>query len=338
MKHKIAEGTLWILFSAFIALFVVGCGGGGGGSAPPVTGPGDTGNNFPLTVGNTWIFQGTITETGTAPVSYTNTARITGTKLINGVTTTVLAQSNPGNAGRAIEQYVLKDGNGITNYGDNDPSDTITPQLIPYQEVRFPLVAGSSFDQTKTGLNFGQDLDGDGRNETVTVNLKVVVIGFETVTVQVGSFLNCARIETTTTVTVTLSSNNATVSSIGVATSWYAPGVGLVKSNSVITAVGRRITEDEELVGFSVEGQTRGIQPKFTIAGDVAPADSNEESPGRPSIGFDGTNYLFVSRRVAGTNDKMVGQLVSGSGAIVKTFDISAFTPSYQGASRSSVL
>lgn len=57
------------------------------------------------------------------------------------------------------------------------------------------------------------------------------------------------------------------------------------------------------------------------IASPVADADSNENNPGRPSIGYDGTNYLVVYRKLpAGT---LHGTLISGAGAVLSSFQIS---------------
>jgi len=50
----------WLVVSTYIIFSAFGCGGGGGGGGPaqPITGPGDTGNYFPLTQGNTGKYMG----------------------------------------------------------------------------------------------------------------------------------------------------------------------------------------------------------------------------------------------------------------------------------------
>ena len=66
---------------------------------------GDNWNYFPFTEGNTWAFHNTLTETNSAPVSYDDVLKITGLKVINGVTTTVFTESNYRNSG--IKRKVL---------------------------------------------------------------------------------------------------------------------------------------------------------------------------------------------------------------------------------------
>ncbi len=196
------------------------------------TAPGDPQNYIPFEQGNTWIYQGTITETGMAPLSYSNEISIDGTRLIAGKVTTVFTESNPDNSGIPIEGYLVKDLNGVTYYGDNDLSDTITPQIVPYQEVNFPATPGYSFTQIhKTGLDFGEDIDSDGVNETFDVISTVTIVGLETLTVPAGTFVNCVHVETTILFEVRVSSDKTTYKFQSLGSDWYAPGVGPVKMN-----------------------------------------------------------------------------------------------------------
>jgi hypothetical protein len=59
------------------------------------------------------------------------------------------------------------------------------------------------------------------------------------------------------------------------------------------------------------------------IASNVAPPNSDTERPGRPSIGYDGNNYLVVYCKTIGTTDTMYGTLVSKTGIIINSFQIS---------------
>lgn len=346
-ETKVNIKCFFLLICLIFSLFSCGGGGsggsggvGGGGSgedtsAQPIPGPGDTENYFPFTQGNTWIFQGATSETGMSPVNFFNTIQITGTKLINGVTTTVLTESNSDNSGTPEEFYRLKNNNGISYYGSKDATDILTPQFTPYQEFKFPLATGSSFVQIdKRGLGYGSDLNGDGITEKVDVYSVITVKGFETVNVQVGTFYNVAKIETTVTLTIILSNSNSKFIFTLVGTEWFSPGVGLVKRTGITTFPdSTSVTVNEELIGYTVDGQSKGIMPQFTMAGGLAPANSDSESPGRPSIGYDGTNYLVVSRRVVNwSTSTMIGTLISGNGSIIKSFDISA-----QGSNRSAV-
>lgn len=210
-------------------------------------GPGDIGNYYSFTQGNVWRFQGTKSGTGQP---FVNTAMITGTKAVGGVTATVFTETNPDGAGKEEEDYRLKDNRGITNHGNNDATDLLTPQLIPFRTVRFPLQQGATFESVnKKGVNFG-DLDGDGRNETGDVLAQVTVATFETVIVPAGTFANSAKTEARITGTVTQSSNGAKVTVTETQTDWLAPGVGPVKRQSQTSGQGISETVTEELVKF----------------------------------------------------------------------------------------
>jgi hypothetical protein len=291
-------------------------------------------NYFPFAEGNAWVFQNTLTERNSAPVSYVDALKITGLKVINGVTTTVFTEPNYRNTGIKEKFYRLKDKYGITYYGDND-TDVVTSQLVPYQEYMLPLKANSIFNQIeKNGLNYGEDLDGDGKNESINMSSTVKVEGFETVDVQVGTFSDVAKIVTNITYTLVLSRNSSQYSIKEIVTEWFAPGIGPVKNTYIIKYPDKtKETFISELRGYTIDGQSKGIMDAFTVPNDAAGGSSNMEDPGRPSIGFDGTNYLVVSRRVVNwANSTMTGTIISGSGSILKTFDISS-----PGSNRSAV-
>lgn len=213
-----------------IAAFLLSAGGPGQTSE----GTGDIGNYVPLAPIRTWSFQGTDTTTGQVPIPYSNTTTISGTKLVGGVETTVLSDTNFRHDG-AAESYYTKDGRGLTFHGNNDSTDVVTPQLVPHLTIRFPFGTGSTFEEiNKKGLNFGQDLDGDGTNEKADLLSIVTVKGFESVTVPAGTFSNCVKVERQATVTVIVSSNGTRVSVQGTETIWLASGIGQVKYVSQI--------------------------------------------------------------------------------------------------------
>ena len=240
------------------------------GPGQTTQGPGDIGNHISFTQGNQWQTQGTESKTGNPTVSFTNSVTITGTKLLAGVTTTVFSETNPDNTGKAQEQYRIKDANGITNRGNNDVTDFLTPQLVPYRELRFPLQPGSTFQSfNKQGLNFGQDLDGDGKNETAAINAQVKVVGFENVTVTAGTFPNTIRVETTLNVVVTLSMSGSTIPLTQTITTWFASGVGPVKETNVTQAQGVTDAISEELESYGVDGQGTNVQILNLAAKDI---------------------------------------------------------------------
>ncbi|MDH4087748.1 MAG: hypothetical protein OEV27_04530 [Nitrospira sp.] len=224
------------------------------GPGETTEGPGDIGNYFPLTQGNTWQFQGTHSETGRPPIQYSNTVTVNGTKSVGSVTTTILTENNPLNSRAAEELYYLKDSRGIWNYGNNDSSNTLSPNLIPYRELLFPLNVGVTSEVVnKKGVNFGQDLDSDGKNETADVLSQVTVETFEDVTVPKGTFSNAAKVVHKTTITVFSSAGLRPITVVGTQTVWFAPDLGPVKRTMVLQA-DEQATESvtEELVNATI--------------------------------------------------------------------------------------
>ncbi len=74
-----------------------------GDAGQTTEGPGDVGKYFPFEQGNTWRYQGTVSLTGTPTVNYSDSTSITGTKVIGGVTTTVILEENHNNEGTPEE-------------------------------------------------------------------------------------------------------------------------------------------------------------------------------------------------------------------------------------------
>jgi hypothetical protein len=275
-------------------------------------GPGDIGNYYPLTQGNSWRFQGTKTETGQPTSNFVNSARVAGAKSVRNVNTTVIAETNPSGLGLEVENYLVKDRLGIADYGNNDATDPLTPQLIPFRTLRFPLYPGASFESVnRKGLNFG-DLDGDGRNEAADVQAQATVAALESVTVPLGTFANSARVEGRIATTVTLSSNGAKVTVASTQTEWLAPGVGPVKRQFGASGAGFTESETEELAGYFAEGKGKG-RVSLTIASGIANADSNESNPGRPGLAAGGNQYLLVTCRTQGASSGLYGVFLSGT-------------------------
>jgi len=208
-------------------------------------GLGDIGNYFPFDQGSTWVYQGTELSNGQT-TNYTNTIQITGTNITStGITTTIFREINSANPGVASEDYLVKDSRAITNYGNNDATDILTPQVGIYREYVFPLGLNSSFEAiNKSGITWPDSLgDGDGKPETASVSATVTVAGFDTVTVPAGTYTNAAKIVSSVTISAILSRDSSTATETITATEWYAPGVGLVKSIVVVQTTSYNVTD-----------------------------------------------------------------------------------------------
>lgn len=186
---------------------------------------------FPDQIGNRWQYRGQISESPIQTIDlkyFSNVSEVTGTKKLNGITVTVFHDSNPGNHGES-ESYYRRDVVGIVYYG-SDPGTPLEKQITPYQIVRFPMKAPSSFQQfDRTGLDFGADMDRDGTDETVDVKGWTSVVGHESVTVPAGTFQDAVKVEARMTMLIHLSSGEKSARGTDVMTAWFAKGVGLVK-------------------------------------------------------------------------------------------------------------
>jgi hypothetical protein len=193
--------------------------------------PGDPQTYFPTETGRTWTFDGTINT-----IPFVNTLTITGTELVNGTTVDVFTESNREDSNLIMKTFRLKDGDGLWYYGTDDIADTLTPLLIPYREMVFPLTPGAGMVVlAKTGLDFGRDEDGDGINETCDVNISTVMDKLEDLTLPAGIFMATAKINTYTRIEVTLSKGGSPFVGQEWNSKWYAPGVGPVKRDSLFT-------------------------------------------------------------------------------------------------------
>lgn len=274
-------------------------------------GPGDQGHHFPTTIGSVWGYRTTRNETGEPTMTFNTGRTISGTRSSGSIVETVVYATNSNNSGVSREDYFVKDAVGIVRRGTSDVTDFLTPQLVPYHELLFPIQPGKTFTQlNQAGVDFSQDVDGDALHETANVASSVRIIGFETVPVPAGTFKSTARIETQIQTTILLS-RGGSVSVLGTETSWLAPNIGLVKRVTTVQANGISQIDTEELMSYSVGGLTGGSgTASLTIAEGLEQADSGESSPGRPGIASDGTNYLVVSCRELGPSRGIFGVLI----------------------------
>jgi len=304
-----------------------GGGGGGGGSSPPPgpsvtgsgsapsTGPGDTMAYFPLAAGNQWLYNSTDSSTNTPSLIFDVTAAVNGTKTVQGQSATIVTRTN---SPTPVDQYYASSAGGITYFGTSDPADTITPLLIPYPQMLFPVSTGTVSSITGKNLAFGKDAAGNA----ITLNLTQTIVnaGLETVSVPAGTFANAMKQVTTVSGTALDGSQSIPVS--GTDTVWFAPGVGQVKEISVANASGTSITNTFDLKGFVVNGQPHGFGPPKVLT-----ASSTNLADFIAAVASDGTNFLLVTHHGPADGSAMnwVGTLLAPDGTLIKTFNI---TPS----------
>lgn len=187
---------------------------------------------FPDTIGSRWRYRGRIEEWPLQKISttkgYVNISTVSGAQTVKGVAVTVFHDSNPGDHG-PTDSYYRRDAVGVVYYGSS-PGTPVERQIVPYQIVRFPIDIPSSFQQfDRKGIDFGNDVDGDGTQEKADVDASVTVVGKEPVSVPAGSYADAIRMEARMSLRIHLSKSKRSVVSTDVLTAWFARGVGLVK-------------------------------------------------------------------------------------------------------------
>jgi hypothetical protein len=341
MKTRITTRTLCCL--GLLAPIGCGGGGGGGGGAPggggppgptitgtgfaPSTGPGDTAGYFPVASGDQWQFNYSTTDPKAVAPTAVVTVSVNGTKSVLGATATVLTQTNPTIATGGYDQYVSVSPGGVTALGNTNAGDTITPLIVPYVQMLFPVQLGTV--STVTGQNLPAGNDPSGNAITLDLTQTIANASMETVDVPAGSY--AGALKQVTTVTGTAHDKGQSLAVAGTDTAWFVAGLGEVKETISTASGGVTISSSAELRTAIANGQTRG----FGAAGDLVTllqaGDQLASVPLSPAIASDGTNFLIVAgqRQISGgtTTQNWLGTLVAADGTVLGSFNITAPAP-----------
>lgn len=299
-------------------------------------GTGDVGNFFPFEQGNIWRYNGTRTVSGPT-IGYDNTVFVSGQgpAPIHGVNSTIFSETNDEGEGRAEKSYGVKSPSGITSYGNDDPNDDISRQLAPFQAVHFPLTIGATtLLAERSGLDWGDDEDGDGRNETFNIKLFQTVLAPESVTVPAGTFPSVLKIEQKAVFIVTFTTGGNTTL-IQTNTAWHAPGVGMVKEIVQGQVEGGPVVAllTEELIGYVVNGQGSGLRIELmhlttsittTVGGTKQLQATAYDQQNRP---LQGLSFFWSSANTAVASVDQTGLLTGASpGSAMITASIGGLT------------
>ena len=280
---------------------------------------------FPSSVGNQWFFTYDLTEFG-ATTAGLSTVSVTGTRSIRGTTATVLAREDAETGIGTLEDYYGISLGGITYLGNNDAEDTITPQLLPWVELLFPVSIGTMSTVTGTNLPFGTD--GSGNPATLDVTQRIQNTAFEPINVPAGNFGRALRQVTHLDATAKSTQLNQSIAVSGTETTWAVPGVGVVRTASSTTVDVETSGSVAELRGYVVDGVRYGYGLPFTLIPDLSPVFAGDPSPpyGLPAIATDGEHFLVVSRRITGQAPEYFAQwiasLVTLDGTMLSTVDL----------------
>ncbi len=261
MRLPFAPVAFAVLFPALIAC---SSGGGGGQPAPTCTrwlpaaagGPGDAEGYVPLATGNRWVLGRS--TTGAPPWTEWILDQVTGTRTVGGRTAFVLAESDLDTQAPLGEVYWGLDDHGVQDLGNDDRTDRFTPLIAPYYLLRFPIVAGDQFTSVDcSALDYGEDLDRDGKNERLDVRLVVTVAALEPVETALATFPRAARLESRITATVHATASAQTVTVESLQTEWLVPGVGPVRQRLEVP-VGT-VAPTDALLGYQVGSTLKGL-------------------------------------------------------------------------------
>jgi hypothetical protein len=326
------------LLLATVLLGLTSCGGsggsGGGGTPPPPTpsvtgnglapstGPGDTAAYFPVGAGDKWVFDYTTTDPKAPAPSGTVTVSVNGTKTIMGATATVYSRSDSANPAGSYDEYFAVGNGGVTALGNTDTTDKISPLIIPYVQLLFPVGLGQVSQVVGQNLPYGSDAS----NNPITLDLTQTITNaaMETVDVPAGTFTGALK--QTTTVAATLKDGTQSAPVTGSDTSWYAAGIGQIKDQSSATGGGQTINSAGELRRYLVNGTPHGIGASTVIDSSLVTTNCNGTSYPAPAVASDGTNFLIVAYSCSAAGGTAMsnwsGVLVGPDGTMIKTVNI----------------
>jgi len=145
------------IVAALLLALLAACGGGGGGGgqptpAPPPTssitgsefaptsGPGDTQSYFPIGAGDQWFYDAMTDDPQASVSTGFSVVSINGSHTVKNVSATVVTTASPiGTSTGTLDNYYYASAGGITYLGNNDATDGVTPAIIPYPQLLFPV-------------------------------------------------------------------------------------------------------------------------------------------------------------------------------------------------------
>lgn len=284
-------------------------------SLPSDSGPGDTSNLFPVATGSRWHYATSVSGGASTWIR----VEVTGTRQAGGRLATVFSATSLDGSAPPSEALFAAAPGGVLELADPGWPAPLG-QLFPLQILSF-APSGTRYQQLAcTGLGAGEDLDGDGKAETLDVQSAVALSGPEAVTVPAGSF-DALRAETSLAVTLHASGGQS-VRIDGTDSSWYAPGVGRVRTRTSLASGSTTELIEQQLLGYVVGSRRGGLTQLATVATGLAPPDSDTESPGRPALSFDGAGHLLVTKLRTSPDwgqDQLQLRLLGTDGATLRT-------------------
>jgi hypothetical protein len=157
------------------------------------------------------------------------------------------------------------------------------------------------------------DFDADGRIDTLRIVATVTVGRSATLSVPAGDFSDLLRVRTAITGTATDGDSGLSASASAVLTSWYAPGIGIVKrvfEDPEFAAPANSISE--ELVGIDAGGRRAGLLTGLTLLDDIG-AGTDSSTPGATALASSSGRMLAIATR----GDTVQGAIRGPDGSLI---------------------
>lgn len=316
--------TLPPLLPALLLLQSCSGGDGDGGCtrlAPSEQGPGDAGHHFPLAPGDRWIYRQTGVG-GAEMVAF----EVTGERYVDGVLAAVVSQGAADGSSPVSEELVRNGPSGVSVHVSSAEPFPVEG-VVPYVQLRWPLTPGDAYNVVAcSGIDLGEDLDGDGRPERFDLRSDVSVGGDEAVTVPAGSF-TARKVSTRTSLTIRATSGQ-TAGIVIDETTWLASGVGRVRATVDLSGDLAAEHLESELAGYRVGGVRSGLQRQRTLAADLSSDAMGQVAP--PALATLGGVHLLLGV-VPGTyhgEDRISGRLLDAEGRTTSSVDVGGWVGS----------
>lgn len=277
-----------VLVTVAVGCLVAACGGGGGGDGGTGTGGGGgsggtasspvfTADFVPLATGDRRSWRRSIgtQEAGTVD------ERVGAGIRLGGLDAFELRDSGGG------VDYLARTASGLFSV-PGPGSDSLSQAAGATELLRFGLAAGESvvtFDRV-----LSVDVDGDGRTDSVRLQIGVTVVGFEALSTPVASWPQAARVRTEVRSVVALAAAGV-ATSVFTSEEWYVKGIGRVRAIDT-SQVGNLLpeTQSEEIVAWGVGPlRSESIAPQLV---SVAPADGSSLASTSPRVTLDFSERL----------------------------------------------
>lgn len=285
-------------------------------------GPGDLADYFADELNEVSAFLGSVSRDSGPATFFSNARRV---RVENSAGLRTVEELNAYETGRRTEIF-QETSRALTLISSPDPRDALAAEAIPYDELRFPLVVGRSWQQFDVeGIRLPTDYDGDGTRDTLDAVGRRTLLGFETRTVLAGAFPNCIHLQSVKDYTLVLSDGGTGQSRV-IEDEWYAPGVGLIERATLTTtdlkALHQQSEFHEELIAWQANGEGYGVLPSWPLAQSIQVSGPEIERPGRPALASDGEEFLLVTQRFEGGRTTLIGVRVSSTGVGQLEFEL----------------